>query len=145
MMETGMTAIVAAAWRVVLRRAQANWPILGAAMLTIILATTLLSAGPIYAGAVTLSGLRRTLHDSPIDQANVEASIFSAPGEYDSVDKIVSSVTPNAFATTGGTIERSGRSESFALPGQPADNVTNLAVLAFFQNIEQHATLVGRE
>lgn len=138
-----MTAIVAAAWRVVLRRAQANWPILGAAMLTIILATTLLSAGPIYAGAVTLSGLRRTLHDSPIDQANVEVSIFSAPGEYASVDKIVSSVTPNAFATTGGTIERSGRSESFALPGQPANNVTNLAVLAFFQNIQQHATLVN--
>jgi len=137
-----MTAIVAAAWRVVLRRAQANWPILGAAMLTIILATTLLSAGPIYAGAVTLSGLRRTLHDSPIDQANVQVSIFSATGEYDSVDKIVTSITPGAFSTTGGTILRSGRSESFALPNQPAGNVTNLAVFAFFQNIEQHATLV---
>ena len=138
-----MTAVVAAAWRVILRRAQANWPILGAAMLTILLATTLLSAGPIYAGAVTLSGLRRTLHDSPIDQANVQISIFSATGEYNSVDKLVSDITPGTFAATGGSIERSGRSESFALPGQPADNVTNLTVFAFFQNIEQHTTLVS--
>jgi ABC-type antimicrobial peptide transport system permease subunit len=138
-----MTAVVAAAWRVVLRRAQANWPILGAAMLTILLATTLLSAGPIYAGAVTLSGLRRTLHDSPITKANVEVSIFSANGEYPSVDKIVSETAPSAFSTTGGTILRSGRSESFALPGQPADGVKNLTVFAFFQNIEQHATIVS--
>src|SRR5574337_200872 len=110
-----MTAVVAAAWRVILRRAQANWPILGAAMLTILLATTLLSAGPIYAGAVTLSGLRRTLHDAPINQANVQISIFSATGEYDSVNKLVSDTTPGTFAATGGSIERSGRSESFAL------------------------------
>ena len=74
-----MTAVVAAAWRVILRRAQANWPILGAAMLTILLATTLLSAGPIYAGAVTLSGLRRTLHDSPIDQAKRAGGEVPAP------------------------------------------------------------------
>ncbi len=137
-----MTAIVAAAWRVVLRRAQANWPILGAAMLTILLATTLLSSGPIYAGAVTLSGLRRTLHDSPITKANVEVSIFSANGEYQSVDKIVSDTAPGAFAATGGTIIRSGRSESFALPDQPPDTVKNLAVFAFFQNIQQHATII---
>ena len=137
-----MTAIVAAAWRVVLRRAQANWPILGAAMLTILLATTLLSAGPIYAGAVTLSGLRRTLHDSPTTQANVEVSIFSADGEYPSVDKLVSNTIPSAFATTGGTVDRSGRSESFALPEQPAGDVRNLAVFAFFQNIQSHATIV---
>ncbi len=137
-----MTAIVAAAWRVILRRAQANWPILGAAMLTILLATTLLSAGPIYAGAVTLSGLRRTLHDSPITQANVQVSIFSGNGEYPSVDKLVSDTVPGAFSTTGGTIVRTGRSESFALPDQPPDTVKNLAVFAFFQNIEQHATIV---
>ncbi len=138
-----MTAVIAAAWRVILRRAQANWAILGAAVLTILLATTLLSAGPIYAGAVTLSGLRRTLHDSPIDQANVQVSIFSATGEYNSVNKIVSDIAPGTFAATGGSIERSGKSESFALPGQPADNVTDLMIFSFFQNIEQHATLVS--
>ncbi len=137
-----MTAIVAAAWRVVLRRAQANWPILGAAMLTILLATTLLSAGPIYAGAVTLSGLRRTLHDSPTTKADVEISIFSANGEYPSVDKIATDAIPGAFATTGGAVYRSGRSESFALPDQPADSVKNLAVLGFFQRIQDHATIV---
>ncbi len=138
-----MTAMVAAAWRVILRRAQANWPILGAAMLTILLATTLLSAGPIYAGAVTLSGLRRTLHDAPATDANVQISIFSANGEYPSVNKIVSDNVPGAFATTGGSIARTGRSESFALPDQPAEGVKNLAVFAFFQNIEQHASLIS--
>ncbi len=137
-----MTAIVAAAWRVVLRRAQANWPILGAAMLTILLATTLLSAGPIYAGAVTLSGLRRTLRDSPTTKANVEISIFSADGEYPSVDKLTSDTIPSAFATTGGSVFRSGRSESFALPTQPEGDVKNLAVFSFFQSIQDHATIV---
>lgn len=137
-----MTAIVGAAWRVVLRRAQANWPILGAAMLTILLATTLLSAGPIYAGAVTLSGLRRTLHDSPTTKANVEVTMFTGKGEYSSVDKIVTDTVPSAFATTGGTMVRSGRSESFALPNQPPNTVTNLTVFAFFQGITDHATIL---
>ena len=51
----------AAAWGVVLRRTRSDWVILSAAMITTLLATTLLASGPIYAGAVTLSGLHRTL------------------------------------------------------------------------------------
>ena len=49
---------VVAAWRVVVKRAAADRLMLTAAAITVVLATTLLAAGPIYSDAVTLSALR---------------------------------------------------------------------------------------
>ncbi|MDP9371092.1 MAG: hypothetical protein M3Q65_01265, partial [Chloroflexota bacterium] len=68
-----MIALLAASWGVVLRRARADWPVVSAAALTILLATTLLAAGPIYTEAVTLGGLRATLRAAPAAEVNVAA------------------------------------------------------------------------
>ena len=48
------------AWRTVLKRLAADWLILTAAVVTVVLATVLLASGPIYADAVTLSALQRS-------------------------------------------------------------------------------------
>lgn len=138
-----MGSILGAAWRVVIKRTRADWLILAAAMLIILLATTLLSAGSIYASAVAISGLHRTLNDSPITEANVEVNARVRSSEFRAFDAAVADVANDAFSVTGGPILRVGRSDSFALPDQPGDEVRNLTIFGFYENIEQHATLVS--
>ena len=70
-----MLSVIATAWRVVVKRAASDWLVVGAAAITILLATTLLAAGPIYADAVTLSSAQRTLADAELEEANVEISL----------------------------------------------------------------------
>ena len=53
-----MVSLLAAARGIVARRTAHDWLIAAAASLIILLATTLLSAGVIYSGAVSESGLR---------------------------------------------------------------------------------------
>ncbi|RIK45962.1 MAG: hypothetical protein DCC58_04830 [Chloroflexi bacterium] len=138
-----MMTVISAAWRVVLKRSISDWLILAAAFLTIILATTLLAAGPIYADAVTLSGVRRTLHDAPVRDANLEISARIRGPEYAQLDSTVVSAGNGAFATTGAELWRTGRSESFALPGQEPDAVTDLVVFSFFEEFESRVDLVA--
>lgn len=135
-----MLSIFAAAWRVILKRGRADWLILAAALLIITLATTLLSSGPIYAAAVSLSGLHRTLHDAPVAAANVQISARIVPDDLQRFDDAVVRVGSGAFAATGGPIARTGVSDSYALPNQ--QDVRDLAVFSFFDGIENHAAMV---
>lgn len=138
-----MIALLAASWSIALRRARADWLILMVAGLTILLATTLLAAGPIYTDAVTLSGLRRSLHDAPVAEANIEVLSSIGVRSYPAADRLVTARLREAVAPIGATITRQGRSDSFALPGQAGDNVRDLAVFSFIEGIEEHATLVA--
>lgn len=138
-----MGSIVTAAWRLVLERARSDRLILGAAVVTILLATTLLAAGPIYAAAVAESGLRRTLHDAPVQQADIQIAIDTTARDYASRDARVVGVASRVVGPIGGRIERSARSTSFALPNQPTDGVHNLMVFGYFVLIEQHAHLTS--
>ena len=138
-----MISVFAAAWRVILKRTGADWLILAAATLIILLSTTLLAAGPIYADAVTLSGLHRTLADAEVIEADVEISSRVRPEDYRDMNDRVASEAGNAFAPTGATVERMGRSDSFALPGQTEGEVRDLTVFGFFDNLQNHATLVA--
>lgn len=137
-----MTTMISAAWRVVLKRSLSDWLILLAAFITILLATTLLAAGPIYADAVTLSGVHRTLHDAPVTDANVEISTRARGDAYAELDANVVEAASAAFAPTGGEIWRTGKSESYALPGQAPEDVTDLTVFSFFQDIENRVDIV---
>lgn len=134
-----MLSIFAAAWRVILKRGRADWLILAAALLIVTLATTLLSSGPIYASAVGLSGLHRTLHDAPVADANVQISARIVPDDVRRFDDAVVRVGSQAFAATGGPIVRTGNSDSYALPNQ--EDVRDLAIFSFFDGIDQHATI----
>jgi len=136
-----MVSVFAAAWRVILKRTGADWLILAAATLIILLSTTLLAAGPIYAGAVTLSGLHRTLADAEVVEADVEISSRVRPDAYREMNDRVAGAAGDAFAPTGATVERMGMSDSFALPGQ-GEEVTDLALFGFYDNLPEHATLV---
>lgn len=135
-----MISVFAAAWRVILKRTRADWLILAAALLIILLATSLLSAGPIYASAVAVSGLHRTLNDAPTTEANVQIEARVRPNEFSQFDDTIVAVAGDVFRTTGGPITRLGVSDSYALPDQ--EDVRNLAVFSFYDQIEAHATIV---
>ncbi|HEY6634001.1 MAG TPA: hypothetical protein VI141_00145, partial [Acidimicrobiia bacterium] len=66
-----MVSTLVTAMRAVLKRMRADWLIVGAAFTTITLAAILLASGPIYADAVTVSALQRSLAEAPVGDANV--------------------------------------------------------------------------
>jgi hypothetical protein len=131
-----------AAWRLVLKRAASDRLIVGAAFVTVLLAAALLAAGPIYSEAVALSGLERTLEDAPARDSGLEVSgripldEGSATGQR--VERGIRGVLGDDVA-----VYRSGISDSYAVPeggGRPADA---LAVFAFYDGLEEHATLTA--
>ncbi|MFW6075188.1 MAG: FtsX-like permease family protein, partial [Chloroflexota bacterium] len=125
----------------IVRRAAADWLILFAAIVTILLATVLLAAGPIYADAVTLSGARQTLRDSDTTEANVEISILAREQDVAGLYDEVSETIARTFALTGGISLRHGESESYALPDQPEDEVEDLAIFRFIDQLDENTTL----
>ena len=132
-----------AGWRVSLHRTRADWPIVAAAWLITLLAAILLAAGPIYASAVSVAGLHRTLSDAPVTEANIEVSMRSAPDEAAALDPAVRGELQRLIGPLGGAIHESGRTDSFALPDQPESGVRDLTVLGFDEGLEDHATLVS--
>lgn len=137
-----MVQSLLAAWRVSLHRTRADWPIVAAAALISILASTLLAAGPIYSNAVSEAGLRRTLADTPTTEANIEISARVAPADLESADATVEGLANDAIGSTGATVSPAGVTDSFALPGQSPDEIRDLVKLGFKDGLDAHAQLL---
>ena len=140
-----MWSVLATSWRVVVRRAVADRIILFAALITILLAAMLVASGPIYADAVSLSAVRRTLADAEVENANAEITVRTQAVDYGLANERVTSEVSSAFALTGGTIRRRGSSDSYALPEQPGETVTDLTVFRFFDQFESYTELTSGE
>lgn len=137
-----LVSILAAARGIVAKRTAHDWLIIAAASLIILLATTLLSAGLIYSGAVSQSGLRRSLLDAPATSVNVTVSGRVSAEQFAARDAIVRSELAWNFDGLDAHVVERGEADSFGLPGQAGDAaVTDLATLASFEGIRQHATL----
>ena len=132
-----------AAWRVVVKRAAADRLMLTAAAITVVLATTLLAAGPIYSDAVTLSALRRTLEAVPTDEANVEISVLVKPEDASAVDDVARNEIRRTFSSVDHEISESAVSDSYALPQQTDGDAVDIAVFQYLDGIENHATLTA--
>jgi ABC-type lipoprotein release transport system permease subunit len=138
-----MITLLASAWRIVVNRTLADWLILSAALITVLIATTLLASGPIYADAVALSGVHRTLADSPVTDVNLQVTVRTNEARFEAHNRLVQREVVNAVSATGGQMFRRGVSESYALPFQEEeDRVRNLAVFSFFDAFEERVTLV---
>lgn len=129
-------------WRVSLRRARADWPIVVAASLTMLLATTLLAAGPIYSAAVSVAGLRQMLAEASIAAGNVRVSAGVPLDRVDAVDQQISAEMERVAGTLPAELARLGTAEAFSLPGQGSD-VRDLAQPGFAEGLERHATLIS--
>ncbi len=138
-----MISSVVAMVQVSLRRSAAAWPIVAAAGLICILAASLLAAGPMYAGAVSIAGLHRVLGTAPVAEGNVEVAVRLDPEVAEAADRVVTPELERALGDVGGSVLRVGRSDTFDLPGRPAAERTDLVELGFAERIEDHATLVA--
>ena len=138
-----MLSVLVTAWRVVVKRAASDWLVVGAAAITILLATTLLAAGPIYADAVTLSSAQRTLADAEVQEANVEISLRIQPDAYVANNELVTADVPQTFGLTGGTLWQRVVSGPYELPSQPLDEFIDVAVFQARRQIEDHASLIA--
>jgi hypothetical protein len=137
-----MIAIFVAAWRVMLKRVRASGLVLTTAFTTILLAITLLAAGPIYANSVYLAALQRTIRDAPTREANLEVSATLHPDVVEQVDEVVSTEIERTFTAGSVAIYRTGVSESYALPHAADAEVTDLTVFRFYDHLEDHANLI---
>ena len=138
-----MSSLVAMV-QVSLRRSRAAWPIVASAGLICLLAASLLAAGPMYAGAVAIAGLQRVMTDAPVAEANIEVSMRLDPEAAGAADRVVTPELERALGDVGGTILRSGRSDSFGRRPFPETGPrTELVELGFAEGIEDHATLVA--
>jgi hypothetical protein len=129
--------------RISLRRSRADWPIVAAAGLICLLAAALLAAGSIYAEAVSTAGLHRILADARPADADVEVTFRAPPGDVAAVDTGVTAGLNETLEPPGTGVVRVARSDSFALPNQPAGEVRNLAVIGYAEALAEHATLVS--
>lgn len=129
-------------WRLVGRRSLADRLVIAVAWLVMVAAVTLLAAGAMYADAVARSGLLRSLTEADPLAANVQVSALVPVADAAAADATVTDHVTDAVGSALGELVRFGRSESYALPDQP-DEVRDLVVFGFAENIEAHARLVG--
>ena len=140
----GATIVINAVSRVaqsILKRASHDWLMLSAAVVTVVMATTLLAAGPIYADAVTLGSLQRTIANAPPSEPNMVISIGGRPDAFSDFDRIVTSETTSTFEVTGLTVYRHIESESFELTASGVGGLTELAVFSYLEGVEKFATI----
>ena len=126
--------------KTVLRRIRADWAILLASAVTLLLAGILVSSAPIYSRAVNDAGLQRALIDAETTESNVEVSGRYHGGNFEEIDDLVLSETARLRSIADADLYRTGQSDSFAFPGQ--EDVRDLTVFAFYQSIEDYATLL---
>ncbi|HEX5148562.1 MAG TPA: hypothetical protein VFW02_05735, partial [Candidatus Limnocylindrales bacterium] len=127
--------------RMVLQRGLADWLIVAATWLVIVCATTLVALGVLYGDAVALTGLRRILDDQPAAATTVVVEMRAAGDEVQAAEEAVNRQAGRILGWTGGELVTVGESESYALPEQPSDDRTSLAVFVSFEAIDRHAAL----
>ena len=128
-------------WGVVARRMASDRLMLAAAAITILLATTLLAAGPIYADAVNVASLRRTLEGAPFLVANLEITARGQAADHPRYEQSVRQVATDAFNPPG--VEVVGQIEASAFEiSLGSDDRVDLASIQWLEGVQGHATLV---
>ena len=105
--------------RTSVRRSRADWPIVASAGLICVLAATLLAAGSIFAGAVSIAGLHRVLVDAPPAAGGIAVSSWVQSDRPMRPTRRPRRRSRGRFGPVGGRIDRLATTDSFALPDQP--------------------------
>lgn len=100
----------------------------------------LLASGPIYADAVTISSLHRSLEEAPVDGANIRASIQAYPELYPEADDVVRHVVRQALPDS--QVFAHLEADAYEIDGRSTQGLTELASLHYFEDLDQHASLV---
>lgn len=137
-----MIARMLALLRTVAKRLTADWLILTAAALTIALSTVLLATGPIYADAVSLSSLQRSLASADASESAIAINQRLHAADVERVDDLVRTEVGRALRVTGAEISMQAETESFELPIETDSDVPAIAAIQHFEDIASHATII---
>ena len=124
-----------------LRRVRAEWPVATASFLLILGATSLLASGALYGDAVGLAGLQQALRTAAPTDRSVIVRTTGRVEDVASIDAAASTELAALVGPSGGSVFRVLRSDAFAEPATDAPT-TDLSMLASYEGIEAHATLV---
>jgi hypothetical protein len=127
----------------VVQRSLADGPVVLAAWLLLVFATTLLATGVVYGDAVASGGLRRALLAAPPQGRAIDVTLAADPDAIDGLDRSIRPEIQRAMATAGGDVVRVVRSGSFADRATPAGAVQDLTLFESFEGIEDRATLAS--
>jgi hypothetical protein len=125
------------------QRSLADWPVVLAAWLLLVCATTLLATGVVYGDAVASGGLHRALLAAPPAERTIQVQLSTASGSIDRLDATIRPELQRAMAVSGGDVVRVARSDSFADPATPADQVRDLTVFESVDGLDQRTRLVA--
>ncbi|HJW21699.1 MAG TPA: ABC transporter permease [Candidatus Limnocylindrales bacterium] len=132
-----------AGWRVSLRRTRADWPVVAAAWLIILLSATLFAAGPLYSSAASLAGLQRTLADASVPDTTIAVSLYRGPAGVADADQTVRAELDAAIAPLSGPIDRDLQgTASLDLPAGLSTGAGDQATLGSLDGLADHAALV---
>ena len=126
----------------VVQRSLADWPVVLAALLLLICATTLLATGVVYGDAVATGGLHRALLAAPPASRAIEVTMATDPAAIESLDAAVRGELQRAMTPAGGDVLRVIRTDSYAAADVDPATVTDLLQLESLEGIEAGAALV---
>ena len=126
-------------WRALLHRIRSDWPVVLAAGLLLLCATTLLAAGSVYGDVVALGGMRQAILDAPPEHRVVVISSSAAPGDVGALDDVITEEATEVLGDGGGEIGFVATSAAFERR-QAAD--APLVRLGAYRGIADHAELI---
>ena len=129
-------------WRAVASRCRSDWPVIVAAWLLLACATTLLSAGVLYSDTVARGGIRQAALAAPPADRAIVAHRTAGRAEVESLDALARPELEQTLRSTGGEVALVARTGAFVPADQPRDAATDLLLLASYEGIDRHATLV---
>ncbi|MFF7153541.1 FtsX-like permease family protein [Streptomyces sp. NPDC008139] len=122
----------------VLLRVRAHRLLLAAALLTVVLTTSVLATFTAFTGAIGDAALRRTLQHQAADRSTVEVQASVTGQTRDGLDSAVRRTVPDAFDGLPAAVRSSTRSGPYGLPfalrpaGSPTGGDPDLTLLATF-------------
>ncbi|HET9344894.1 MAG TPA: FtsX-like permease family protein, partial [Candidatus Limnocylindrales bacterium] len=129
-------------WRALLHRSRSDWPVVLAAGLLLLCATSLLAAGAVYGDVVTLGGLRQAILDAPPQDRVVVVGSSASPGDVNALDEIVTAEATEVLGEGGGEIGFAAMSGGYVPEGVGGNDQSQLIRIGAYRGIADHATIV---
>jgi hypothetical protein len=127
--------------RVVLKRSYADWVLVAETWLVIMCAATLVAVGVIYGDAVATTGPRAALADARATDTSVFVQSRAPRDDVGALSEAVDRQAGRILGWTGGELVEIVRSETYGLPDDDGDELTDLAIIAVHEGLDRHATL----
>ncbi|MGZ3586357.1 MAG: FtsX-like permease family protein [Candidatus Limnocylindrales bacterium] len=138
-------------WRAVLQRSRADWPVVLAAWLLLVCATSLLAAGAIYGDTVARSGLQHALDDAPPAARAILVRTAARTADAPGLEATVRAELQRTLAPAEGEVALIVHAGAFTLAdgggtgGSPTTGSSpqRLISLGAYEGLERHATLLA--